>query len=113
MEKKKNCWEVRKCGRTLGGRNAYKLGVCPAVTEICLDGVHGGENGGRSCWVVAGTMCTGKVQGVFAEKFRDCGRCNFYLSVRREEGDSFVPTIDLIELLDHSERHMGTGRDNR
>jgi hypothetical protein len=101
--RKLNCWEVKKCGRELGGIKAYELGVCPAATEISLDGVHGGINAGRACWVVAGTMCNGNVQGTFAEKYRDCGTCDFYLSVKEEEGENFMPTTVVISKLDDSE----------
>ena len=69
---KKNCWEIMKCGRQPGGANADKLGVCPAAGETRMDGVHGGSNAGRCCWVVAGTFCTGKPQGTFTAKFHNC-----------------------------------------
>jgi len=64
--------------------------------EKSLDGIHGGKNAGRACWVVAGTMCRGKVQGTFAKKFKDCRRCNFYIKVRLEEGLSFKKPPVLI-----------------
>ncbi len=63
--KKKNCWEYKRCGREPGGVKVHELGECKAATEEKLDGVHDGENGGRACWVIAGTMCGGKVQGQF------------------------------------------------
>ncbi len=68
MEKKLNCWEFKKCGREPGGTHANDLGVCPTTQEMRLDGVHGGINAGRSCWVVTGTLCRGEVQGTFAKK---------------------------------------------
>lgn len=86
---KKNCWEVKQCGRTPGGKNVPELGVCPARMASNLDGVHGGWNGGRACWVVAGTMCGGVVQGTFAMKFGTCEKCDFYRSVREEESNDF------------------------
>ncbi len=61
VEEKLNCWEFKKCGRE-------KTGDCPAVRE----------NTGHICWMVAGTMCGGKVQGAFAEKVGNCKECNFY-----------------------------------
>ena len=30
------------------------------------------------CWLIAGTLCGGMVQGVFAEKFRNCVTCEVY-----------------------------------
>ena len=100
MGKKQNCWEVKQCGRQPGGLNAKELGVCPATTEARLDGVHGGKNAGRSCWVIAGTLCRGKVQGTFAQKFRDCEKCEFYQQVKKEEFTQFVLSALLYRKLE-------------
>ena len=86
---KKNCWEAMQCGREPGGENVAALGVCPARTEARLDGIHGGWNGGRACWVIAGTLCGGVVQGTFALKFGACEQCDFYRSVQEEEKSNF------------------------
>lgn len=86
---KKNCWEFKECGRETGGDKTSELGVCPAATEGVLDGTHGGTNAGRACWVVAGTLCKGEVQGTFAKKFEACEKCEFYLKVREEEFPNF------------------------
>ena len=67
-----------------------ELGECPAATEVKLDGTHEGRNAGRSCWVVAGTLCQGEVQGTFAKKFDACERCEFYKLVSGEEFPKFV-----------------------
>ncbi len=61
------CWEYMKCGRD---RDASAK--CPAYPHF-----------GRVCWVVAGTFCEGKVQGTFAQKYEDCGKCDFYRSVQK------------------------------
>ena len=60
MEKRINCWEFKKCGRD-------KNGDCPAYPK-----------GGRLCYLVAGTMCGGKVQGQYAMKIQNCRECDFY-----------------------------------
>ena len=73
-----NCWEYKKCGRQKGGVSADALGVCPAYTEKRLNGIHGGINAGRACWVIAGTFCSGEVQGTFAIKLGNCQKCDFY-----------------------------------
>ncbi|MDP2167081.1 MAG: hypothetical protein Q8J64_01980 [Thermodesulfovibrionales bacterium] len=96
---KKNCWEVMGCGREPGGKNADKLGVCPAATETRLDGVHGGKNAGRACWVVAGTMCEGAVQGTFAKKFGDCLKCKFLQMVIKEELKHFKTAAEMAKKL--------------
>jgi signal transduction histidine kinase len=66
--KKMKCWEFNKCGvDNLDGSVHIK---CPAY-----------PNYGRICWVVAGTFCGGKVNGVIAHKIGDCKKCKFYKRV--------------------------------
>jgi len=96
---KMNCWEVMGCGRQPGGDKVGELGACPAAAEARLDGVHGGENAGRACWAVAGTLCGGTVRGIFAAKYRDCLNCLFYKRVMAEEGRQLVPSKDLVVKL--------------
>ena len=100
---KLNCWEVKKCGRELGGKNSASHGVCPASTESRLDGIHDGISAGRSCWVVSGTMCSGKPTGSFASKYKDCGKCEFYNTVKEEEGDELKMTIELLKIMEKNE----------
>jgi hypothetical protein len=76
LASKVNCWEHKGCHKEL----------CPAHSEKRLDGIHGGTNAGRACWVVAGTRCEGVVQGEFAQKIGNCMRCDFYTMVSLEEG---------------------------
>lgn len=92
---KLNCWEVKQCGREPGGKRP-DLGVCPASAEKRLDGVHGGRNAGRACWIVAGTLCGGKVQGTFAKKYDSCEICDFFRLVREEEGADYVRSAYLF-----------------
>jgi len=66
----RNCWEVKKCGRTPGGNKVDEFGVCPAYPD-----------NGRACWRLAGTFCGGKVQGSSAQKLMSCVNCNFYKEV--------------------------------
>lgn len=99
MGQKQNCWEFKKCGREPGGKRAKELGVCPATTEEALDGVHGGENAGRACWVIAGTLCGNTVQGTFAKKFENCEKCEFYQMVRKEETPNFSLSATLLAIL--------------
>lgn len=56
------CWEFMQCGRDKD--NSVK---CPAYPHF-----------GRACWAVAGTLCTGKIQGTFAQKIDDCRKCAFF-----------------------------------
>ncbi|MBI4824559.1 MAG: hypothetical protein HY805_10080 [Nitrospirae bacterium] len=96
---KRNCWEFKGCGRQPGGKREKQNGICPATTEAKLNGIHGGKNAGRACWVVAGTWCGGDVQGSFAQKYKNCELCDFYQTVRREEGANYQISILLLNKL--------------
>ncbi len=96
---KNNCWETKNCGRQEGGEHVHDLGVCPAALEQRLNGVHGGKNAGRACWVVAGTMCGGKIQGTFAQKYENCEKCNFFQMVKKEEGPAYELSIVLLNKM--------------
>ena len=97
---KKNCWEFKKCGRQPGGLKSGELGVCPAAIETRTDGINAGKNGGRACWVLAGTLCGGKAQGTFAMKLVDCLKCEFYKLVLQEEGSNYQNARDILEKLE-------------
>lgn len=96
---KLNCWEFKNCGREPGGKKAAELGVCPTATCAELNESHGGKKGGRACWVIAGTMCGGQVQGSFAQKFKNCSVCDFYQAVKAEEKTGFQLSIVLLARL--------------
>ncbi len=91
---KMNCWEFKKCGREPGGKKVNEFGVCMSAQETRLDQVHGGKNAGRSCWVVAHTLCGGMKQGGFAQKYMNCFECGFRQKVESEE--SFTITLDKL-----------------
>jgi len=96
---KENCWEFKKCGRELNGKNSKEFGICPASTEQKVHGVNDGTNAGRSCWAVSGTFCGGEVQGNFASKLGDCMKCDFYTNVRTEEGSKIVTSKGILARL--------------
>ena len=92
--RKLNCWEFNKCGREKGGRKAAEFGVCRTATDVSAHGVNGGINGGRICWVIAGTYgryksdlasCSAVIAG------SSCMECDFHHKVLREEG---FPALD-------------------
>ena len=88
---KMNCWDHLGCQKE----------ACTAHHETRLHGVHGGRNGGRACWVVAGTRCNGVVQGAYAQKIGNCMKCEFYQSVAREEGATgLVNGLRLLAMLE-------------
>lgn len=86
---KLNCWEFKKCGRQPKGAKEVELGVCPASTNFSHNGKNGGNSAGRYCWKVAGTLCGGRVQGTFTDKQANCLVCEFYQTVKRDEGPGF------------------------
>lgn len=96
---KLNCWEYKKCGREVGGAKIESLGICPASTETRLDKTLEGINGGRCCWVVAGTLCNSKIQGTFARKYTTCFNCDFYKLVKEEESGNFQLSNIILQKL--------------
>lgn len=77
---KKNCWEVKQCGRGPAAAND-----CAAAHDGALTGVHGGIRSGRACWVAAGTSCESGPSGTFAREIGVCFRCEFFRLVQAEE----------------------------
>jgi signal transduction histidine kinase len=65
---KLQCWQYLKCGMD---NCADKH--CPAY-----------PNYGRVCWAIAGTYCSGKVEGTYAQKIKSCKTCPFYHTVTSE-----------------------------
>lgn len=96
---KLNCWEFKMCGRQPGGVHVGDIGSCPVTKEKSLDGVHDGIAAGRACWVVAGTLCEGKVQGTFAQEIRQCEACDFYRRIHREERSSLLSPPELFSKI--------------
>ena len=99
---KRNCWEVKRCGREEGGKNVESHGVCPAATQECLDGLNNGKNGGRSCWVVEDTNCA-SCSGMYADpcatRISTCLKCEFFEIVAVEESESYISTMVLREVV--------------
>ena len=52
-----------------------------------------------SCWVLAGTLCSGQVQGTFAQKYKNCELCDFYKNVKQEEFPQFQLSALLLAKL--------------
>ena len=95
---KRNCWDYYRCGKQSNGK---KHDVCPAYLETKLNGVHDGKNGGRACWVVAGTKCGGIVKRTLIPKFIVCKLCDFKEIVMSEESHNFIVSDDFMKMLVH------------
>ena len=94
-----NCWDFFECGREPCGKKVTELGECPAAANSDLDGINDGENGGRSCWAVAGTMCGGEVQGTYAQKLGNCLKCDFHAFVRGQQREEYVGTKQILGII--------------
>lgn len=98
--KRLNCWEITGCGRGPGGARVAAKGICPAAVESRLDGVNGGYNAGRSCWVIARTPGCGKDSHRFADKVFRCMQCKVYRRVFSEEQrNGYVSPAELLQRL--------------
>lgn len=75
---KKNCWEVKSCGRCTTMSGEYACAVCE---ETKLHGINGGVNGGRICWTVPHKKYCGTTEGAFIDEFSSCMECDFYKMV--------------------------------
>lgn len=95
-----NCWEYQQCGREPGGNKVDELGECQAATEKKLDGTHGGKNGGRVCWAVAGTYGDGSCTKL--SEYRVCDECDFYKYVKSMEPE-FTSSVVIKEILNEQE----------
>lgn len=96
---KRNCWEVKKCGREPGGALADELGICSAAIEERANGMNGGKNAGRACWAVTGTQCSENGCAGFAAKLWNCLKCDFYKSVLEEEKELFMSSKDIMRCV--------------
>ena len=110
---KKNCWDVKRCGRGPDGKKD-----CLAAQDSTLNGVHGGINAGRACWVSAGTRGNSATTGEFARQLKDCLRCDFYKLVASEEQSTdcgFSATrLGMLRTLqnEHQSRHAAMKKED-
>ena len=61
------------------------------------NGINGGKNAGRICWLISNTMCNGEAGASFEEMIKTCRKCDFYKLVKEEEGDKLSLPLDLIK----------------
>ena len=83
--KKTNCWQFWQCGREPGGKYTKNYGTCPAASEADADGLNGGTNGGRICWVIAENDSRVRMDCSDLHKQCSCLECEFRYSVMSEE----------------------------
>jgi len=73
------CWEKKQCNEVR----------CPAY-----------QNDSGRCWLIAGTMCGGEIQGKFVKKYGSCTKCYVFQVVIGE--DPVHRLRELIIILIHS-----------
>jgi hypothetical protein len=93
---KKNCWEFKGCGQERRGRDNNHA-KCPVPEMTTSNGINGGKNAGRICWLVAHTMCKGETETTFGEMIENCSQCDFYKLVKKEEGEELVLSLDMLQ----------------
>jgi len=74
MNNKVNCWDVKKCCNETGNKK-----ICSVKKESIANGLNGGINGGRICWVIMDSHCKQKARTA-------CFQCEFHYKVKAEEG---------------------------
>ena len=83
------CWEVKNCSYT----------DCPSYKSENL-----------RCWQIAGTHCGGEVQGVFAQKFGRCEKCEVYKMARAGRlaglGEAFNNMMAMLEQQVEEQRQL-------
>jgi len=98
---RQNCWEFKTCGREPGGARVHEMGVCPASTATKAHGIHGGQNGGRCCWALVGTLCGGIEQNSLVAKLHQCVGCDFRTMVETEEGPARLQPAEIDARMHH------------
>jgi hypothetical protein len=63
------------------------------------DGVNGGKNGGRVCWIIGDSVCDCDVQSTFHHKLETCSGCDFYTAVEEEEGGNPSIPLDVLRKI--------------
>ncbi|MBF0444091.1 MAG: hypothetical protein HQL68_00770 [Magnetococcales bacterium] len=85
----KNCWDHHRCGFGPHECNGSEGRVCPAAVHEHADGFLGGENGGRACYFILGTVCCGEGAKPQKEKQKRCKSCSFYHILNAKYGKTF------------------------
>ncbi len=73
--KRVTCWEIKKCDKV----------ECPSYRDADC-----------RCWLRAGTLCGGEVQGDFAKKYRSCFDCDVFKTVESDPVRSLYENINII-----------------
>jgi hypothetical protein len=75
-----------KCGKGPSDNGNGKSDICPIAFENSANGLNGGTNAGRICWIIANNGCKGKVKCSDLHRENSCFQCEFRYKVIMEEG---------------------------
>ena len=89
---KQNCWDFKKCGREQDGAKMSELGICAVAAATYLNGLHGGRNGGRACWMLSSGQDGRQVKGTVSAILGNGMKCEFFQIVKAEEGINLEST---------------------
>ena len=65
------------------GTNCWDFYNCPKERQETCSAFR--LHAGRTCWRVAGTLCGGSVQSVYAMKIGGCQKCDFYIQIKAKQ----------------------------
>lgn len=75
-----------KCGEGNGIYDAGHKSACPIANNKTANGLNGGVNGGRICWVIADSCCNEQIPCITNKRKDPCFSCEFRYKVMNEEG---------------------------
>lgn len=93
-----NCWDVMKCGREHDSPTVNDQGECAASAAVKANGLHGGLNGGRVCWAIAGSFSGKQPSCTFVARMGGCESCTFYKMVRVMESSDYKQVNDILNI---------------
>ena len=96
-----NCWDFQGCDKHITSEHENELRSCPAFLETQLNGINGGKNGGRACWVIPDTLCFVRIRRTLIPKHLSCMLCNFKKNVLKEEKSDLTISDSFLNMLIH------------
>lgn len=80
---KRNCWDIKKCGKGPKSGVETDIGNCPVVREC----TEGDPSSGRSCWKVRIKDDRGRLVPNWSRDDKDCLNCDVMDTLRKEDGE--------------------------
>ncbi|OLS29395.1 MAG: hypothetical protein HeimC2_00250 [Candidatus Heimdallarchaeota archaeon LC_2] len=91
-----NCWDFMVCKKGPDTENP-----CIAASTVKAYNFLGGINGGRACFYIVGTACTGEDKLSLNKKWIEfCSKCKFYRHIISESNGK----LNYFDFLTHVEK---------